>query len=179
MKRERPLYGFMAEFLTPEEIRAAAERTREAGYVCIDAFSPFPVEGLGEAIGFKRSRVALVVLIGGLLGGLVGYGMMYYSAVWDYPIVVAGRPLHSIPAFIPITFELTVLGASLFAVLGMLALNGLPRPNHPVFNAPRFELASRSRFFLLIEADDDHFDEYGTKHFLESLKPAHVEEVRA
>jgi hypothetical protein len=178
MKRERPLYGLLAEFLTPEEIKSAAERTHAAGYRCIDAFSPFPVDGLGEAIGFKNSRVALVVLIGGLLGGLAGYGMMYYSAVWDYPIVVAGRPLHSIPAFIPITFELTVLGASLFAVLGMLALNGLPRPHHPLFNAPRFELASRSRFFLLIESADDHFDEFGTRHFLESLNPAHIEEVR-
>src|SRR5205085_9412483 len=133
-----------------------------------------PIEELSEAIGFHHNRLPLIVLIGGILGGLGGYLLQYYTAVIDYPINIGGRPLHSWPAFIPITFEMTVLGAALFAVLGMLALNGLPMPYHPVFNAPRFELASRNRFFLCIETRDPKFDAEATRRFLESLSSHEV-----
>ncbi len=143
----------------------------------MDAYSPFPIEGLSEAIGFKQTRMPLIVLIGGICGGLTGYIMQYYLSVIDYPINVGGRPLHSWPAFIPVTFELTILGASLFAVIGMIALNGLPEPYHPVFNVARFHFASRDRFFLCIQADDPLFDAQQTRQFLSSLGPRDVAEV--
>ncbi len=171
------LYGILAEFLHPHEVVAAAERAYEAGYRRMDAYSPMPVDGLAEAIGFRHNRMALVVLIGGICGAAFAYFMQWYTAVVDYPIIVAGKPYHSWPAFVPITFELTVLGAALFAVLGMLGLNGLPRPNHPVFNAPSFELALRSRFFLCIQAVDPQFDRSQTRLFLESLSPNSVTDV--
>src|SRR5438477_4705919 len=158
MKKKPDLYGLMAEFDDPNAIVVAARRAYTEGYRRMNAYSPFPIEELSEAIGFHHNRLPLIVLIGGILGGLSGYLLQYYTAVIDYPINIGGRPLHSWPAFIPITFEMTVLGAALFAVLGMLALNGLPMPYHPVFNAPRFELASRNRFFLCIETRDPKFD---------------------
>jgi hypothetical protein len=174
----RPLiYGLMAEFDNPEDLLVAAQRAHEEGYRRMDAYSPFPVEGLAEAIGFRRSGLPLVVLIGGILGGLGGYLMQYYMNVIVYPLNVGGRPLHSVPAFIPVTFELTILAAALAAVLGLLALNGLPMPYHPVFNVPRFELASRNLFFLCIEATDPQFDRQRTWRFLESLQPREVSEV--
>src|SRR5262249_5419205 len=137
----------------------------------------FPVEGLAEAIGFRRSRLPLIVLIGGLIGCVGGYLLQYYSAVVDYPLNIGGRPTHSWPSFVPVTFELTVLTASLSAVLGMLGLNGLPMPYHPLFNVPRFALASRDRFFLCIEATDPLFDREGTRQFLLSLAPREISEV--
>ena len=131
-----PLYGLLAEFETADALLAAAREAYAEGYREMDAYSPFPVEGLAEAIGFKKTRVPLLVLISGITGGLTGYVMQYYSAVWSYPINVGGRPLHSWPAFVPITFELTVLFAAFAAVFGMLVMNGLPRFYHPVFNVP-------------------------------------------
>jgi hypothetical protein len=167
----------MAEYTSPEALVEAAQRAYSEGYRRMDAYTPFPVEGLAEAIGFTRNRMPLIVLIGGILGGLGAYFMMWYSATIHYPINVGGRPLHSWPAFIPITFELTVLGAAFAAVFGMLGLNGLPMPHHPVFNVRGFALASRNRFFLCIQSDDPKFDREATRRFLEGLGPKTVSEV--
>lgn len=172
-----PVHGLLAEFKEPGAVVEAARRAYEAGYRKMDAYSPMPVEGLAEAIGFRHNRLPVLVLAGGLLGALTAYGMMYYSAVHHYPYNIGGRPFHSAPAFVPITFELTVLFAALAAVLGMLGLNGLPMPYHPVFNAPGFERASRSRFFLCIEAADPLFDRDRTRAFLEALSPSSLVEV--
>ena len=177
MKTRPPIYGLLAEYTTPEALVEAATRAYAEGYRRMDAYSPLPVEGLAEAIGFRRNRIALLVLIGGICGGTLAFATMTFSAVVHYPINVGGRPLLSWPAFIPITFELTVLGAATTAVLGMLGLNGLPRPHHPLFNVPSFALASRNRFFLCIEAVDPKFDLDETRHFLESLSPKGISEV--
>lgn len=171
------VYGLMAEFSDPGELVSAARRTREAGYVRIDAYTPYPIEELDEALGIHHTRLPLLVLIGGILGGLAGFGLQYWTSVIDYPINVGGRPFFSWPSFIPVTFECTVLGAGLFAVLGMLGLNGLPQPYHPVFNVPRFALASRDRFFLCIEARDPQFDIDETWGFLSRLQPRQVSQV--
>jgi hypothetical protein len=160
------IYGLMAEFESPERLLEATRGAYAQGYRKMEAYTPFPVDGLAEALDFHHSRVPAIVFSGGLLGGLTGYFMQWYSAVVSYPINVGGRPLHSWPAFIPITFEMTVLGAAIAAVLGMLALNGLPRPHHPVFNAAGFELASNNRFFLCIQARDPLFDPERTSRTL-------------
>jgi hypothetical protein len=170
-------YAVLAEFREAEELLHAVKETRKAGYVCFDAYSPFPLEGLSEAIGFTRDRIPLFTLIGGVLGGAIGYGMQWYANVIDYPINVGGRPLHSWPAFIPVTFELTVLGAALSAAFGMLWLNGLPETYHPIFNQKNFERASKDRFFLSIQSNDSKFDLDKTKDFLLSLEPETVCEV--
>jgi hypothetical protein len=177
MQARPPIYGLMAEFDSPEDLLEAAQHAHAEGYRRMDAYTPFPVAGLAEAIGFHRTRLPLVVLLGGVAGGLGGYLLQYYTAVIEYPLNIGGRPLHSWPAFIPVTFEMTVLIAALAAVLGMLALNGLPMPYHPVFNVPRFEMASRDLFFLCIEATDPRFNAERTRRFLESLKPRQVHEV--
>ena len=175
--RRSPIYGLMAEFLTPTDLVQGAQRAHDEGYRKMDGYSPFPVEGLSEAIGFHHDNVPLVVLVGGILGGLGGYLMQYWISVISYPINVGGRPYHSWPSFIIITFEMTVLFAGLSAVFGMLALNGLPMPYHPVFNVPRFAFATRDRFFLCIEATDPKFERAETRRFLESLSPQAISEV--
>ncbi len=172
------LYGLMAEFTQPSAVVEAAHRARAAGYRHMDAYAPFPVEGLSEALGHRPTSVPLIVLIGGACGGLGGYFLQWYSMAIDYPINVGGRPFHTWPAFIPITFELTVLCASLAGLIGMLALNRLPQPHHPVFNLPEFERASSDRFFLCIEARDPAFDRESTRRFLEGLQPVSVNEVK-
>ncbi len=177
MTSKPPIYGLMAEFDTAEAILAAARRAFEEGYRRMDGYTPLPVEGLAEALGFRRNRMPLIVLLGGLIGCLGGFSLQYWIAVNDYPINVGGRPLNSWPSFIPVTFELTVLVAALSALFGLLVLNKLPRPYHPVFNVPRFELASRNRFFLCIEARDPHFDWEGTRRFLQGLSPRGVYDV--
>ena len=169
MARRDPIYGLMAEFDSAQALVDAAKKTHEAGYKKIDAYSPFPIEGLAEDIGMHFDEVPLTVLIGGIIGGVTGYLMQYWMAAVDYPLNIGGKPPHSWPAFIVITFEMTILFAGISAVLGMLAFNGLPMPYHPVFNVPRFEMASTDRFFLSIEVRDKKFDLRVTKEFLQGL----------
>jgi hypothetical protein len=178
MERRSHTYGVVAEFETAEQLIQAAEKTRLAGYHAFEAYAPFPVEGLAEAMALKRNAVPLITLIGGLLGGLGGFFFQYWVSVIAYPLNIGGRPYNSWPAFIPVTFELTVLGASLSAVFGMLALNGLPRPHHPLFNVDRFaKHATSDRFFLCIEASDPKFSVSDSLRFLKSLNAASVSEV--
>jgi Protein of unknown function (DUF3341) len=171
------IYGLMAEFDDPNTLVAATHRAYHEGYRQMDAYSPFPIEELHEALGEDHSRLPLIVLIGGICGCIGGYFLQYWVSAITYPINVGGRPFHSWPAFIPVTFECTILAASLSAVLGMLALNGLPTPYHPVFNVPRFALASRNRFFLLIESKDPKFKLEETRSFLETLSAREVTTV--
>ena len=172
------LYGVMAEFASAETLVAAARRSREEGFGAVEAYSPFPVEGLGDAIGFRGSRIPLAVLVGGVLGAHGGYFLQWYSAVISYPVNIGGRPLHSWPEFIPVTFETTVLGAAVTAVVAMLAANGLPRLRHPVFDAPDFDLATRNRFFLCLRASGAD-DARSARRFLETLRPLRIAEVPA
>jgi hypothetical protein len=176
MKTTR-IYGIMAEFDSASDLVAAARKTHESGYQKIDAYSPFPVEELSEAIGFHTNRVALVTLIGAITGGISGYLMQYWMNAVNYPVIVGGKPPHSWPAFIPITFEMTILFGGISAVLGMLALNGLPMPYHPVFNVPRFAMATKDRFFLIVFSTDPKYSPAGTRQFLESLGPRSISEV--
>jgi len=171
------LYAIAAEFETPEDLKAAGEKTRDAGYKKIEAYSPFPIHGMGEAIGFGRPILAWVIFAGGLAGMFDGFFLQYWVQVINLPFNIGGKPLNSWPAFIPITFELTVLAASLTAVIGMLAFNGLPRPHHPIFNHPKFDRASQDRFFLTIEASDEKFDREEVGRFLLDLSPLEVVEV--
>jgi hypothetical protein len=176
-QEESGIYGLMAEFDNPNAIVAAARRTYEAGYRRINAYSPYPVEELSEAIGFRRNLVPLTVFICGVLGAVGGYALQAWTSAVDYPINVGGRPLVSIPSFIPITFECTVLLASFGAFIGMLMMNRLPQPYHPVFNVPAFSRASKDRFFLCVKADDPKFDGAETRAFLDSLGAKEVSDV--
>ena len=171
------LHGLMAEFDNPTALVHAAEQARLAGYRKMDAYSPIPIEELNEALGLNRTRLPKLVFIGGLLGGIGGYGLEYWSQAIAYPMNIGGRPFHSWPHFIPVTFETTVLGAALTCFVGMWALNKLPQPYHPVFNVPAFARASLDRFFLCIESADPKFDRHETERFLASLHPVGVSEV--
>ncbi len=177
-KSQVPVYGLLAEFDGPESLIEAAKRVHDQGYRQIDAYSPFPIEELSEATGHHHSKLPLIVLIGGLLGCVGGFSMQYYAAVIAYPINIGGRPFNSWPSFIPITFETTILCAAGAAVLGMLALNGLPMPYHPLFNVPEFSGASSDRFFLCIKARDKRFELERTRSFLEQLAPTQIHEVQ-
>lgn len=171
------LYGLLAEFASPQELLDAVHKTREAGYRDIDAYTPFPIEELSEALGHHGSKLPLIVFIGGASGCAAGFLLQYWASVIDYPLNIGGRPLNSWPMFIPITFETTILIAGLSTVLGMFILNRLPMPYHPLFNAPRFALASRERYFLAIQSTDPQFDREATHAFLLGLKPYEVTEV--
>jgi hypothetical protein len=171
------MYGLMAEFETASALVAAAEQARLAGYRKMDAYSPIPIHELDEALGVDKTVLPKLVLLGGILGGLGGYGLQYWTQAIAYPLNVGGRPFHSWPQFIPVTFETTVLGAALTCFIGMWALNKLPQPYHPVFNVPAFARASTDRFFLCIEAVDPRFDAAKTAEFLRGLHPVGVSEV--
>jgi hypothetical protein len=173
----KPIYGLMAEFDNPTALVAAARAAREKGYRKMDTYTPFPIEELTDALHLHHNQLPLIVLLGGIVGGICGYLLQYYVTVVYFPINIAGRPLHSWPSYIIITFEVTILFAAISAVLGLLALCGLPMPYHPAFNVPRFALASRNRFFLCIEAHDPLFERAGTIAFLETLEPREVSEV--
>ncbi|MDQ3633423.1 MAG: DUF3341 domain-containing protein [Acidobacteriota bacterium] len=170
-------YGLLAEFDTTTEIVRAAELVRDAGFTKTDVFSPFPIHEMDQALGIKRTILPYMVFGGGIAGLLTGLALQYGTHVIDYPIIVGGRPFFSLPAFIPPMFELTILLAAFTAVIGMILLNGLPKPYHPVFNVPRFNLATREKFFLLIKADDPKFNYEETKSFMESLNPQEVFDV--
>ena len=172
-----PLYGLIAEFDSPGDLVTAATRARGDGYRRMDAYSPFPIHEMTAALGMSRTKLPIVVLVGGLVGTATALLMQWFASAIHYPINVGGRPLASWPMFIPITFELTILFASFATVFGMLGMNGLPMPYHPVFNAPRFALASRDRFFLCIEAKDPKFDLDRTRRFLETLGAHDIAEV--
>ena len=172
-----PLYGVMAEFESPSDLVAAAHKVYSLGYRRINGYSPYPIEELSEAIGFTKTSLPLIVFIGGIVGGLSGFFMQYWIAAIDYPLNVGGKPTNSWPAWIPITFEMTVLFAAFSAVLGMLILNKLPQPYHPVFNLPDFALATRDRFFLAIEANDPKFKHGEVVDLLKSLNAVAVNDV--
>lgn len=172
-----PIWGLMAEFETPSELLKATRGAYKAGYRRMDAYAPFPVHGLDKALGLGKDRVSLVCLIGGVLGGGSAYLLQWWINTIAYPLNIGGRPYHSWPSFIVVTFEMTILFAGIAAFVGMLGLNDLPMPNHPVFNVDRFTAASRDRFFLTIEAADPRFEIASTREFLENLKPSAVMEV--
>jgi hypothetical protein len=173
---ETKLYGALAEFESPEALVDAAKRARNAGYRELDAFTPFPVEGLGDLLEFQDQRILWLGLIGGCLGFAIALGMQLFTN-FDYPIEVGGRPLYALSAFAVVAFELTVLFAALLPAFGMLALNGLPRLHYPVFAASRFHLASRDRFFLCIKAGDPRFTRDETVRFLDEIGASSVELV--
>ena len=175
-KHHPSCFGLLAEFTGSDELLDAVKKTRADGYEELEAYTPIPMHEISHALGLKND-LPLLVLAGGILGAVGGFALQYYASVIDYPVNVGGRPNNSWPSFIVITFETTILCAALTAVLGMLALNGLPRPHHPVFSVPRFEQASRDRFFLLIVSRDPRFDPNTTREFLETLQPLSLSEV--
>ncbi len=173
------VYAMAAEFNTAEDLLAATEATRLAGYRKIETFSPFPIHGMSEAAGFHDPRVPWIIMMGGLLGGTTGYTLQWYTSVVDYTHSVGGKPLNSLPSFFPVTFECTILFSAFTALFAMLFLNGLPKPYHSVFNTPGFERASQDRFFLIIEADDPNYASDSARAFLRTLSPISVNEVNA
>lgn len=179
MSGQEKLYGLLAEFESTDDLVEAARKVHDEGFECLDAFTPFPMEELSDAIGFRKTRIPLIVLIGGLLGCGLGYLLQWWVSVRAYPLDIGGRPHHSWPAFVPVTFETTILVAALFAVLGMLAMNGLPRPHHPLFEIEEFSRASTDGYFLCVEARDERFDETRVRTLLEKLKAKEVWNVPA
>ncbi len=175
--KDATTYGLMAEFDNVNDVITAARRVYGAGYRKIDAYSPFPLEELSEAIGFHKNGVALVCLIGGLLGGTAAFVLQWWINNVAYPVNIGGRPWNSWPSFIIVTFEMTILFSGLSAVFGMLALNGLPMPYHPVFNVPQFERVTNDHFFIVIFSSDKNYDPAQTRKFLEGLGPISVAEV--
>ncbi len=173
----RPIWGFLAEFDTSEQLLDAANKAHKAGYRRMDAYSPFPIPGLPESMGVNDNSVAVACLAGGVLGGLSAYLLQFWVTTMAFPINVAGRPMHSWPSYIPVTFEMTVLFASFGAFFGMWALNGLPMPFHPLFSVKSFAGATKNRFFLCIESADPQFEMVSTRAFLTSLNPYAIEEV--
>lgn len=173
-----PLYGLVAEFGDVNSLMKAAAAVAKEGYSKTDAYTPIPVEGLVEALGKRPTRIGYIIFTGGLIGFLTAVSLQFITSMFVYPIQIAGRPLGSWPAFIPISFELTVLFTGLTSVFGMLALNGLPRLNHPLFNLEQFAAASRDGFFIAIESDDAKFDLERTRAFLNNLHPRGVYEVK-
>ena len=172
-----PLYGLMAEFETPGELVAAARKTREAGFRNFDAYTPYPIHELDGAMDLHDNRVSTCTFIGALLGAIGGFSLLAWVSAFAWPLNVGGRPLISVPMFIPITFECTILLGGLTAAISMILMNGLPSPYHPVFNVERFVNASRNKFFLCIESEDPKFDRDRTAAFLESLGPEEIAEV--
>jgi hypothetical protein len=170
-------FGILAEFADADELVAAARTVHESGYREVEAYSPLPIDGLAEALGFRRTRLPQVVMLGGIVGFFAGWALQYYTTAIAYPLNVGGRPTNSWPSFIPVIFEMTVLFAALSAVLGMLAMNGLPRPHHPLFAIPRFDRATQDRFFLCILARDRQFHPQTTREFLERIGAKEVIDV--
>lgn len=177
MKTRTPIFGWLAEFETPQQLLDATRAARLAGYREMDAYTPYPVEGVADELGLRRTRVPFIVLTAGIVGAVAGYLMQYWTMAIDYPILVGGKPFNSWPAFVPVAFEVAVLIAGLSALFGMLALNGLPQPYHPIFNVARFVEANSERFFLGIKASDPLFQVDGTRSFLETLTPARLMEI--
>ncbi|MBL8210364.1 MAG: DUF3341 domain-containing protein [Bryobacterales bacterium] len=175
----KPLYGLMAEFATPEQLIEATEKVHSEGYRKVDAYSPLPIEELHHSMHLPDSKLPRFVFFGGLAGGLGGFGLLQWISQVAYPLNIGGRPLNSWVSFIPITFELTVLLAGLTTFATLIAMCGLPLPYHPVFNVPRFKLASSERFFLVIESEDPRFDLVRTREFLNTLHPHEVSEVES
>ncbi|MEX0618962.1 MAG: DUF3341 domain-containing protein [Pseudohongiellaceae bacterium] len=169
--------GYLAEFGSPELLLDAVSKMQGVGYTQMDAFTPFPVDGLAESLGCSESSVPRWMLVGGIVAGLLGWGMQYFSAVIDYPILSGGKPLNSWPAFIPVTFEMIILGATVSGLMAVLILNSLPQLHHPLFAAARFECASRDRFLLFVSADDQRFEAGATRKLLLDCQPEAVEEV--
>lgn len=176
-EEQSPYYGVMAQFDNPDDVLAAAKAAFAAGYRKLDAYSPLPVHGLADAIGYKRTRLPWLVFCMGIVGAIAGYALCYWVSVIDYPLNIGGRPFHSGPSFIPVTFELTILFSAMTSAFGMLIANGLPQPYHPVFNVENFARASSDLFFLCIEAEDEKFDMEETTRFLQSLNPQEVSQV--
>jgi len=174
-----PLFGYIAEFDTPEELIAASRKVRDAGYKKVDAFTPFPVEGLSDAIGFRDKYIPTLMLCGAIIGSIWGLSVQVFGLGWSYPLNIGGRPIWSWPNFIPITFEATVLTCAFTGVIMMFALNGLPQFYHPVFDVPNFDRASTDKFFLLIEAKDAKFDPIATREFMDGLGSERVSEIQS
>ncbi len=174
---EPEYFGLMAEFGDPDELVEKTRKAYEAGYRHMDAYTPFPIHGLSEALGIRRNLVPYIVGLGALMGGIGGFMLQFWTNAISYPINIGGRPLNSWPAFMVITFETAVLTAGILGVVGMLALNKLPQPYHPLFKVPNFQRASRDKFFLCIFQTDPRFDMEKTRSFLQGLNPDSVVEV--
>ncbi len=172
-------YALVAEFLSAEDLLAAAERVSEEGYRAIDAYTPFPVHGLSDALRFHCVKVPYFIICAGLCGAFFGFTLQWYTATIDYPLNVGGKPFNSLPSFFPVTFESTILFSAITALISVFALSGLPRPYHSIFNTPGFKRASKDRFFLAIETKDPKFELISTREFLASLGPVAVSEVEA